>query len=153
MTIVMPSETENINDYLTSLDQGSWNEIVAGMGQGEIMLSLPRFRLEYEKSLKEPLKALGMLTAFAPGGADFSGLSATAGGQLFISDVKHKTFVDVNEEGTEAAAVTSVEVRVVSMPPSIRIDRPFIFAIRERFSGTILFMGKIVAPSDAAGNG
>jgi serine protease inhibitor len=147
MTIVMPSESQNINDYLASLDQSGWNDIVGGMGEGEIMVSLPRFRLEYEKSLKEPLKALGMPTAFQPGGADFTGLSP-AGDQLFISDVKHKTFVDVNEEGTEAAAVTSVEVRVVSMPPSVRIDRPFLFAIRERFSGTILFSGKIVAPSD-----
>jgi serpin B len=61
--------------------------------------------------------------------------------------VKHKTFVDVNEEGTEAAAVTSVEMRFTSAPETIRVDRPFVFAIRENYSGTILFMGKIVDPS------
>ena len=70
------------------------------------------------------------------------------GDQLFISGVKQKTFVEVNEEGTEAAAVTSVEVRVVSLPPSFRADRPFLVAIRERFSGTILFLGTIGAPSE-----
>ncbi len=147
MTVVMPSAGQNINDYLTSLDQTAWNDIVSTMVEGNVMVSLPRFRLEYEKSLNGPLAALGMQTAFIPGGADFTRLS-TAGKQLFISDVKHKTFVEVNEEGTEAAAVTSVGISVTSAPPSIRIDRPFIFAIRERFSGTILFAGKIVAPSE-----
>ena len=73
------------------------------------------------------------------GGADFSGLSATP---VHISSVKQKTFVDVNEAGTEAAAVTNVSV-VSSTPPSLDIDRPFIFVIRERFSGTILFIGKM----------
>jgi serpin B len=69
------------------------------------------------------------------------------GTDLFISVVKHKSYVDVHEEGTEAAAVTSVEIRVVSAPiiPTMRVDRPYLFAIRERLSGTILFVGKIVA--------
>ena len=68
------------------------------------------------------------------------------GDHLFISFVKQKAFVDVNEIGTEAAAVTVVGVEVTSAPPQIRIDRPFVFALRERLSGTILFLGKIVRP-------
>ena len=67
-----------------------------------------------------------------------------AGRELYIAFVMHKTFVDVNEEGTEAAAVTNVGVGVTSLPPCLCVNRPFIFAIRERFSGTILFVGKIV---------
>ncbi len=89
---------------------------------------------------------MGMRQAFAGGLADFTRLSPSMGRNLFISEVKQKAYVDVNEEGTEAAAVTSVGVGVTSAPPSIRIDRPFVFAIRERLSGTVLFMGKIVKP-------
>ena len=66
------------------------------------------------------------------------------GHELYIDKVKQKTYVDINEEGTEAAAVTSVGIGLVSLPPSLRVDRPYIFVIRERLSGTILFMGKIV---------
>ncbi len=88
-----------------------------------------------------------MEIAFAPGQADFSKINADA--DLYISEVMHKTFVDVNEEGTEAAAVTSVGVGTTSfgpVSPTMRIDRPFVFAIRERQSGTILFIGKIMEP-------
>jgi serpin B len=77
-------------------------------------------------------------------GADFSKIRSSGG--LYISKVKHKSFVDVNEEGTEAAAATAVEIREVSLPPTFVVDRPFVFAIRERFSGTILFMGRIMNP-------
>jgi serpin B len=93
--------------------------------------------------MKDVLAALGMGIAFTDD-ADFTKIRATGG--LYISKVKHKTFVDVNEEGTEAAAVTSVEIREVSMPHTYVIDRPFLFAIREQFSGTILFMGRIMNP-------
>ena len=106
---------------------------------------MPKFRLEYEKELSETLAALGMPTAFGSL-ADFTGMSSAAGDELAISEVKHKSFVEVNEEGTEAAAVTSVGVVVTSTPTELRIDRPFLFAIREQFSGSILFMGKIVLP-------
>jgi serpin B len=86
-----------------------------------------------------------MEVAFSQDEADFTNLYAGPE-RAFISKVKHKTFVDVNEEGTEAAAVTSVEVGVTSMPQRVVVDRPFLFAIRENYSGTILFMGKIVNP-------
>jgi len=88
---------------------------------------------------------VGMRLPFVPNGADFSRMSS-AGQSLYISFVKQKTFVDVNEEGTEAAALTGTGISVTSAPVTIpmRVDRPYIFVLRERLSGTILFMGKIV---------
>ena len=82
---------------------------------------------------------------FRSGSADFTRMSPL-GRKLFINVVKQKTFVDVNEVGTEAAAVTVVGIGVTSAPMPVRIDRPFVFAIRERLSGTVLFLGKIVRP-------
>jgi len=149
MTVLMPRAGVNVNDYLETLDERRWSQIVSGMGEGRIGVSLPRFRLEYDTSLNDPLEALGIESAFDPGGADFTAMSSTRGRDLYISSVKHKAFVEVNEEGTEAAAVTKVTISVTSAPPSIRFDRPFVFAIRERFSGTILFTGKIVAPTES----
>jgi serine protease inhibitor len=145
MTIVMPPHGGNVNTFAATLDTTAWSSLVAALGaeqKGAVML--PKFRLEYERELAEDLKALGMRVPFSKtGDADFTRMSP-AGRQLFISYVKHKTYVDVNEEGTEAAAVTNTGVGAVSLPPGIYVDRPFIFAIRERFSGTILFIGKIV---------
>jgi serpin B len=103
---------------------------------------LPRFRMEWKRELNDDLKQLGMQRAFVPDGADFTRLSPF-GLHLYITKVVQKTFVDVDEEGTEAAAVTSVGVGITSMPASFRVDRPFMVVIRERFSGTILFIGKI----------
>jgi serpin B len=85
-----------------------------------------------------------MIDAFDPDLADLTGMMRSGG--LFIDHVKHKTFVDVNEEGTEAAAVTSVGIGVTSAKPIFLVDRPFVFAIRERFSGTILFLGRMMEP-------
>jgi len=109
---------------------------------------MPKFKLEWEKMLNDELKAMGMLTPFREGGADFSRISVSRGRDLYISYVKQKTFVDVNEVGTEAAAATSVGVGITSVPVriAVRVDRPFLFVIRERKSGTILFTGKIVRP-------
>ena len=117
-------------------------------------IALPRFRLEFETSLNDALRALGMGIAFAPGGADFSAMfPVSAGANVYISKVKHKTFLEVNEKGTVAAAVTSVEARITSMEPgvppqrfSMIVDRPFFFAIRDDLTGVVLFMGSIVDP-------
>jgi serine protease inhibitor len=146
MTILLPARGADPNELLASLDHTAWDQITGSLVEGQTMVSMPRFRMEYEETLNEMLQALGMRTAFAPGGADFSSMSP-AGESLYVGRVKHKSFVEVDEVGTEAAAVTSVEMRVVSMPPTFRVDRPFVFAIRERFSGTILFAGKVVDPS------
>ncbi len=147
MTIIIPETGRSVEEEVGLLTPERWSEIVEGFASGRMIAELPRFRIEYEKALVEPLKALGMEAPFAPGLADFSGMSATHGKDLVISEVKHKTFVDVNEEGTEAAGVTSVGVALTSMPPVITADRPFVFVIRERFSGTILFIGKVADPT------
>lgn len=103
--------------------------------------------MEYQRTLNDDLQALGMRDAFDPGRANFRGMSGGALEQgLHVSRVLQKTFVSVDEEGTEAAAVTSVEMRVTSAPQrfTLRADRPFLFVIRERLSGTVLFAGVIV---------
>ena len=147
MTILLPAPGEEVDDLVASLDVAAWRAATTELPEAEMDLYLPRFRVEYKQELNDALQALGMKSAFVPGGADFTGMSTRAGHQLNISRVLQKSYVDVNEEGTEAAAATSVEMVVTSMPPSVRVNRPFVFAIRERFSGTILFIGKIVDPS------
>jgi len=149
MTILLPAREGQIGALVESLDSERWSSIIAGLESAELNVVMPKYTLEYELEMKDVLTALGMGIAF--GGADFSKICCTPGA-IWISKVKHKTFVDVNEEGTEAAAVTSVEVvstSTASGPPTIHVDRPFLFVIRERFSGTILFMGLIMDPAPA----
>jgi serine protease inhibitor len=146
MTVLVPEmhgNGGNVNEVAATLDTAAWRGFVAPMQEIEGEVILPRFTMEYERELADDLKALGMPVAFDDVAADFSGLSP-AGADMYIAFVKHKTFVKVDEEGTEAAAVTNTGIGVTSLPPGLRVTRPFIFAIRERFSGTILFMGKIV---------
>lgn len=148
MTVVVPSGTIGIEAFVESLDADAWAEIVAGMRETELLVALPKFTLEYEKNLNSVLKALGMEVAFDPGAADFSRMHRDAIDlQLHISRVRQKAFVDVDEEGTRAAAVTSVEMKVTSAPMMFRADRPFLFAIRERLSGALLFTGVVRDPS------
>ena len=145
MTVVVPAEGVSIEELTDELDADEWSRLTGSFQTTRVQLFLPRFELEWEGVLNDPLVAIGMGPAFGPG-ADFSRLFESGGG--WISEVKQKSFVRVDEEGTEAAAVTSVAV-ATSMPPQVRGDRPFFFAIRERLSGTILFMGLIVeAPQD-----
>jgi serpin B len=140
MTIVLPRAGLDVNQVAESLTEAQWQSLVATAKPGEDRdVFLPRFRITWERSFNEDLQKLGMTTMFT-GGADFT--RATPGG-MWVSKVFQKTFVDVNEEGTEAAAATGV-AGVDSAPFPVRIDRPFIFAIRERLSGTILFLGKVV---------
>jgi serpin B len=109
---------------------------------------MPKFTLRWELELQDVLSALGMGIAFSCGDADFTPLFPAGGRQTCITRVKHKTFVDVNEEGTVAAAVTSVEMGIVSAPQELRVvvDRPFLVAIRERLTGTVLFLGRVMNP-------
>jgi serine protease inhibitor len=143
MTIVVPNTADDMTAFISALDSISWSRLLPPADERALQVSLPKLKLSYERELKDDLVALGMKTPFVPDGADFTNMSPL-GKQLFIAFVKHKTFVDVNEEGTEAAAVTNTGIRVTSAPPCLCVNRPFVFVIRERFSGTILFMGKIV---------
>jgi len=148
MTIILPRAGEPIAALVSSLSADSWEATVAAATSENVELYMPKFSLRWEALLNDPLQSLGMRRAFQGDVADFTRMSRTAGNQLYISRVKQKAFVDVHEEGTEAAAVTSVGISVTCTcgPRVIRIDRPFVFAIRERLSGTILFLGKIVRP-------
>jgi len=146
MTILLPKPEVNIDSLIAQMNNETWNSWLGSFSEQEVNFYLPKFKLEYEISLNDVLSALGMSIAFDQGQADFTNINSNGG--LFISNVKHKTFVKVNEEGTEAAAVTSVEIGRTSIGSGItmNINRPFIFAIHEQRSGTILFIGKIVEP-------
>jgi serine protease inhibitor len=141
MTVMVP--TTNIETFASSLSRERFEEILGSLREIEGDVVMPRFRLEYERTLNDDLRALGMVTPFLPRQADFSGMSPR-GRELYIDFVKQSSFVEVDERGTEAAAVTTVGIGVVSLPPGLYVDRPFVFVIRERLSGTILFVGKVV---------
>ena len=111
MTVVLPKSGTSIPDLVATLDPESWGGLVGGLNKREGTVYLPRFRMEWEKVLNETLQKMGMVDAFIPGAADFSGLSEIARqAGLYVSKVKQKSFVDVNEEGTEAAGVTVVNI-------------------------------------------
>ena len=152
MTVILPKEGHAVGDLVSSLSPAAWAQIVAGLYGQPGTVHLPRFRMEWGTVLNETLRAMGMVEAFDPSNADFSGMSDLARQmQLHISKVRQKTYVDVNEEGTEAAGVTSVEMRFTSVPTpfTLRADHPFLFVIREKFSETILFAGVFVEPPEA----
>ncbi len=150
MTIFLPKPDVDIDSLSSGFTPENWDNWLSNFAKDTGNLYLPRFTLEYKVKLNDVLKALGMGIAFDPFGADFSGIAEVNPlANLYISKVLHKTFIEVDEEGTEAAAVTSVEIGITALPPAgfvMRIDRPFVFAIRESHSQTILFMGKIVEP-------
>ena len=109
---------------------------------------MPKFKFSYEKYLNSQLQSMGMVDAFIPYQANLSGISDAS---IFVSFVKQNTFVEVDEEGTEAAAVTTIGVNITSMPPEplqFVIDKSFIFAIRERTTNTLLFIGQVVNPEN-----
>jgi serine protease inhibitor len=143
MTVLLPQPGQTPTELLAGMSPQTWSDLAGSFRDQEIHLSLPRFRLEYSRSLAEDLTALGMGIAFDRTRADFYRIADVRPERLFITRVDQKTFVDVNEEGTEAAAATAVGIGVTSAPPSMVVDRPFLFAIRERLSGTVVFMGVI----------
>jgi serine protease inhibitor len=148
MTLVLPPEGVGTAELVARLDAATWAGWLARMRPMDGDVTLPRFKLAYEATLNEQLKALGMRDAFDEVRADFSGMRRTPP-SLVIDEVKHKTFIEVNEEGTEAAAVTSIGVRVTSAGPRFRFiaDRPFLFAIQDSQTGSVLFLGAISDPS------
>jgi serpin B len=154
MTVVLPAEGTSLDSLVAAMDAGEWRSLVDQLGEGQsVQVEMPRFEIEYEKVLNRPLQRMGMRPAFSTDSADFSRMAetppCTSGTDpcLYVDWVKQKSFVQVNEEGTEAAAATGVGVGVTSAPPSFRVDRPFLFAIRERLSGTVLFVGTVMDPT------
>lgn len=145
MVFILPDST--LSSYIQDFDGLAWAGIAAGLDSfgepDDAEVIIPKFKFEYEKTLNDQLKALGMIDAFDPYMADLSGI---ADADIYVDFVKQNTFVDVNEEGTEAAAVTTIGIKETSMPPSLVFDRPFIFAIRERTTNSLLFIGKVESP-------
>lgn len=149
MYLFLPATNSSPTKLLADLNGETWsNKILPGFHDCKGTLALPRFKLDYDVLLNDPLKALGMKSAFTSD-ADFS---AMADEPLFVSEVKQKSFVEVNEEGTEAAAVTTVTMRAMAImeplkPFEMIVDRPFLFIIGDNRTQSILFMGVIYDPT------
>jgi serpin B len=150
MVLLTPLSGNNISVIEQKLTPAWLNGVLASMSSGRARVTMPKFKLEYGKTLNEPLKNMGMSIAFDQKRADFLRIAQVRNEiieRLYISRVEQKTFIDVNESGTEAAAATSVGVGVTSAPPQITLNRPFLYAIRERESGAILFIGRVGDPT------
>jgi serpin B len=148
MDIVMPP-AGRLESAIDSLTPTRWATLLRTLpdSAATTLVSLPKFRLELSRELKPALGVMGMPRAFG-GSAQLAPMFAAPDGRLTVSSVLQRVFVDVNEEGTEAAAVTAVSVGVTSVGPvGMIINRPFLFVIRERLSGAILFVGKVIRPS------
>lgn len=146
MAVLLPREGVTLAQLRAALLSDQWGIWLEALKDTEMDIQLPRFTLEYEIGLNEMLKSMGMEIAFDPARADFSGINRNR--DLYITNVKHKTFVQVNEEGTVAAAATSVEMGTTSAPPVMRVDHPFVFVIHERNTGAILFIGQVTNPGE-----
>lgn len=147
MHVFLPAETSSLDEFKRAMTEEHWAEWMASfdMKQGTVML--PKFEMEYEVILNDTLEGLGMETAFSS--VDLSKMFESSSG-LYISEVKQKTFINVSEEGTEAAAATSVSVAesAPEEPPfELNVNRPFFFAITDEETGVMLFMGSIENPS------
>jgi len=150
MIVLLPKGIEGLSLLEKKLTLEKLQEWSKGLRRQRVIVYVPRFTMTSEFSLKDTLQALGMTLAFDDQKADFSRMSRSEG--LYISAVVHKAFVDVNEEGTEAAAATGVVMMPTAAPvapeepPTFRADHPFLFLIRENQTGSILFMGRVTNP-------
>jgi serpin B len=130
-----------------TLDGARAAALIAGFSQNPTFsfVELPKFTFSFDFPLSGVLKNLGMRDAFDPVVADFSGIDGAR--DLFIDDVLHKAFIDVNEAGTEAAAATGVIIGITTVPGiTITINQPFIFLIHDNDTGAILFIGRVLQP-------
>jgi serine protease inhibitor len=147
--LFLPDKGSSLDDLLQGFSRDKCEQWMKGFRSTPGDVKIPRFKMAYESKLNDMLKALGMETAFSESKADFSGMRDKR--DVYISEVKHKAIVEVNEEGTEAAAATSVGIRTTSMrPPQERFtfiaDHPFLMIIRDEPTGAILFMGTVIDP-------
>ena len=147
MVVLLP-DVDQFPAFEAALNAQQLKDIIGKLQPNMVNLTMPRFRVESQFSLKRALADLGMPVAFSDTEADFSGMDGKK--DLYISDVVHKSYVLVDEAGTEAAAATAVIMTTTSMPTNIKdvtIDRPFIFLIRDNPTGTILFLGRVMNPA------
>lgn len=149
MILFLPDESSSLSEFLKGFSYQQWEQWMRAFRSTPGEVKIPRFKLGYDRNLNDALKSLGMENAFSEARAEFSGISEAQ--KLFISEVKHKAIVEVNEEGTEAAAATSVGISVTSAMPTQQpfrfiADRPFLMAIRDQQTGVILFLGAVFSP-------
>ncbi len=152
MVVLLPDRVDGLAEFEKKLTGPNLAKWLAGLATKEVQVALPKFKMTREFNLNDALTALGMRQAFIAGAADFTGMSGS-GRKLFIQAVMHKAFVDVNEEGTEAAAATGVVIGLTSVQitPVFRADHPFVFLIRDNRSGSVLFMGRVTDPNSDKG--
>jgi serpin B len=147
MVILLPKENNGIGKLEADLTAEKLAQWLDAIGTRDVIVTIPRFKMTGKFSMESVLRAMGMTEAFSKN-ADFSGM--TGGRDLFISAVIHQAYVDVNEEGTEAAAATGVVMKLTSVGPELtpifRADHPFLFLIRDKTSGSILFLGRVMNP-------
>ena len=152
MLILLPDEKDGLATLESQIKAENLNDIekLFPMGSIKTAVSLPRFKLEDSFSLGDALSALGMSDLFNAATADLSGIDGK--GQLFVSKVVHKAFINVDEEGSEAAAATGVIMMLRSLPRimEFKADHPFLFMIREKNTGSILFLGRMMKPETSA---
>ena len=145
MVLWLPAAGVSLNSAASSMTDARWTALLTGLRSQRVLLRMPKFRFDYEAELKDMLTTLGMGIAFRPGESNFTRIADRT--DIFLSRVTHKSFIDVHELGTEAAAATAVGVGITSMPPTLSFDRPFFFVIRERSSGAVLFAGRVSDPN------
>jgi|AntAceMinimDraft_15_1070371.scaffolds.fasta_scaffold47624_2 serpin B len=147
MTIILPNSNANIDSIIEEMNSTNWELWMSQMETKKGTVYLPKLKFAYEKELNDALQSLGMRKAFS--GADFSNMDETAQ-YLFISEVRHKSFIEMNEEGTEAAAVTIVEISFESIGEegdfTMNMNRPFIYAIQDINTNAMLFVGLLNVP-------
>jgi serpin B len=147
MILFLPRKADGLAEFEKSLTADSLKVWLKKMSLQEVTMAIPKFKVTAEFQLNDRLKQMGMKLAFDPNKADFTGM--TKEDRLYISQVVHKAFVDVNEVGTEAAASTAVVAKAVSRPRIVNFiaDHPFLYLIRDNRTGSILFMGRLTDPS------
>jgi len=144
MLILMP-DAGSFETYESTFDKTELESVISNLQNSRIKLSLPKFNFETDLPLKAELMALGIKDAFSATNADLSGIDGTK--NLFVFSAVHKAFITVEESGVEAGAFTGFGVNLTSLPPSITIDKSFLFVIRDTTNGSILFFGRVLDPS------
>jgi serpin B len=153
MYVFLPRKTAGLSDFLRSLDQKHWKQWTGQFASRTTQIDLPKFETAYSEQLNDALNEMGMKLAFDERRADFSRIpiNSTRGNELYISGAKHKTWIKVDEEGTEAAAATSLEFELsaaeIGTSNVMMVDHPFFFAISEKQSGALLFAGVVMDPT------
>jgi serpin B len=151
MLLFLPARDSGLERFHAALDADNWEMWMGSFGRRRGTVALPRFKARFKTTLNDPLEQLGMARAFDPDGAEFPEMIEVPSDNVSISRVLHEAMIDVNEEGTEAAAATAVEMKLTSArmevePFTMICDRPFFLAIRDEETGVILFLGSIVDP-------